>query len=530
MSGPIRAHFVNSFFQKEVIPMEKIFILDTNVLLEYPDIIPNGHEARLEEPTVDLTGAHLVIPYAVIQELAKFKKELDNARGRDSRLLLNRLRDIFEFENPNWDEDAAFALKTTVETQKGKLSILPIDNTLAKTHKFKPKETDMDGQIILTTLLAMDLQLGNKVILLTNDNDMAILASGLGVRTRRFKYRLPDPYTGRRDLTVPAELFESFIDFGIIHLEDWNKAMPSQPPLVANEFIVMQADSIYAEGLGPFDHIGCFKADLEAIIPLSLYKKLPIQPRTPGQAMYIEALCDPNIDTVIATGPAGTGKTFIATIYALEACRKGEFIGASIVPCHIKDDGVGTLPGYLDEKLDPNIKPLKNALRNYLLETDPTFSKKLKKIKKFGAVNKLPKEHQGDRADEQIVSIRKSLDDQVNLLWENWFGDPVPMAYAKGRDFSYELAIFDEFQDHNHVQADTLIKRIGEHGKAIITGDVWQVHTPYLTPENNGITYAADLLYGFPEVARISFLENEVERHPLVKKIAQRQQSRGKQR
>ncbi len=114
------------------------------------------------------------------------------------------------------------------------------------------------------------------------------------------------------------------------------------------------------------------------------------------------------------------------------------------------------------------------------------------------------------------------VNDRVENVWKNWF-DSVPIEHARGRDFSYELAIYDEFQDQNRSQADTLIKRIGTEGKIIITGDVRQIHAPYLDENNNGLTYASDLLLNNPMVAQMHFNEDEVVRHPLVRMIAERQ-------
>ena len=113
----------------------------------------------------------------------------------------------------------------------------------------------------------------------------------------------------------------------------------------------------------------------------------------------------------------------------------------------------------------------------------------------------------------------------MNMIWENWF-DNVPIEHARGRDFAHEIAFYDEFQDQNRSQADTLTKRIGEAGKMIITGDIEQVHAAYLDKDNNGLVFARNELIDSPLVAQISFTENEVVRHPLVKMIAERQKNK----
>ncbi len=101
----------------------------------------------------------------------------------------------------------------------------------------------------------------------------------------------------------------------------------------------------------------------------------------------------------------------------------------------------------------------------------------------------------------------------------------IPIENARGLDFTKELAIYDEFQDQNPAQADTLIKRLGQDGKIVLTGDLEQIHAPYLDAFNNGLTYASQLLYNNPMVARVHFTEDEVIRHPLVRMIAERQKA-----
>ena len=124
----------------------------------------------------------------------------------------------------------------------------------------------------------------------------------------------------------------------------------------------------------------------------------------------------------------------------------------------------------------------------------------------------------GDDEDE----YEHPIDAKVNAIWAKYFRN-IPVESARGLDFSAELILYDEFQDQSPSQADMLVKRIGEWGKVVITGDIKQIHAPYVDEYNNGITYATSLLYDFPMVARVSLLKDEVERHALVKVIAERQ-------
>lgn len=544
-----------------------IFVLDTNVIIDYVDIIPGEDGKPPIEPTIDLSNAHIVIPSVVIRELSSFKNE-KSERGKAARTALRRLRVLAEQNFCTMKE--SYLLDAEIEPisffegddcvsknalyeaffSEQLISILPVHKNFRKSLPYHPSDSDMDGQIILTALTVGMLQhempidgtakpdavsetYFNDVILVTNDNGLAIRARERGIRTERYGYQYPEPYTGRRDVFVPKEIFEEFYTSGELQLDFWEEHMPLERKLVANEFIVMHlSDDERLCGYDPemdpyFSNIGRYEAREEAIVGLKYVKSFPCGLKNAGQAIYAEALMDPNIAAVVCTGPAGSGKTYMATVYGLEACRNGDFIGVTVVPCdsHSK---IGALPGDLDEKMDPEVQPLKNALRNYLLNEDAKLRRELENLRKFGtgAAGKKKAKSQGcDNDAPEKRSIKAKLTDRVDLIWDNWFSN-IPIENARGRDFSFELAIYDEFQDQNISQADTLIKRLGTDGKIIISGDIDQIHAPYIDPSSSGLTYASKILMDNPLVAQVCFTEDEVIRHPLVKIIAKRQKSK----
>lgn len=530
----------------------KIYVIDTNVLVDYPDIIPYDNSARPEQPTVEVETAHLIIPSAVIRENSSFKKE-HTERGYTSRAFLKNERNEVE-KNPVPSMEEVYNLDSGATIKVGgkdtPVSLLPVHKSFKRCLPFAPSDTDMDGQIILTALTAMALEKklpidgsadvkvmmalcgeDSEVTLLTNDNGLAIRAWQRGIRTSRYGYKYPEPYTGRRDIVVTKELFHEFYNTGRLERELFEAMFPFERKLVANEFIIMRLEDRddypkdFNFGFDPyFSHIGRYDCDEDAIVHLKHAQDFPCRIKTDGQAIYAEALMDPNIAAVICTGPAGSGKTYMATAYGYNACKDGAFIGVTAVPCE-SHSKIGALPGDLDEKMDPDLQPLKNALRNYLLNEDKKLSKELETLRKFGATSKVRKELTGEDEDTPTKrSIKEKLKDRVDLIWKNWFSS-VPIENARGRDFAYELAIYDEFQDQNASQADTLIKRIGLDGKIILTGDIHQIHAPYLDETNNGLVYASRMLYDHPMVAQVCFTEAEVVRHPLVKLIAERQKA-----
>ena len=529
-----------------MVTKQPTYVLDTNVIVDYVDIIPGEDGVLPAEPTVDLSEAHIVIPTIVIRELSSFKREKTD-RGAAARTALRRIRTLVEGSVCTMGE--IYNLKAPVTTNVGsqKISILPVHQDFCKCLSFHPSDEDADGQIILTTLATAFILNGlridgtelkgianntplNVVTLITNDDGLAVRARERGIYTERYGYKYPEPYTGRRDLEVPAELFQMFYDERRIERTEFESLMPGEPELVANEFVVMHVKDPcdYPHDYDPandpyFLYIGRYDKVEDAILPLKYITSFPGQLEKAGQAIYAEALLDPKFAAVVCTGPAGSGKTYMATVYGYNACKNGDFIGVTAVPCE-SNSKIGALPGGLNEKMDPDLQPLKNALRNYLINEDSKFRKELEVMRKFGLDKKCRKNHITESEDEAADkrSIKTKLEDRVNLIWNNWFSC-VPIDKARGRDFACELAIYDEFQDQNISQADTLIKRIGMNGKIILTGDIYQIHAPYLDENNNGLVYAARLLYDNPMVAQTCFTEEEVVRHPLVQEIAKRQ-------
>lgn len=525
-------------------PSQRIFILDTNVIIDYIEILPNGDDTYPEGATVDLRNAHLVVPAVVVDELDKFKKEPHSARGEAAREASRRLRKLSEKRDDKllreqkliWrqamTEIYILSQEAAIEVRGGSqlFSKLPVDPSSLPELKFKPAAGDIDGQIILTAIAAQVNDVAAEVTILTNDNNLASRASDCGIRTSRYGHKLPEPYTGRRYVIVPNDLFLHFISSGSpnlgedLTLEEWQEFMPKEPPLIANEFIFMKPAepdklNINLEDVDrDYSHIGRYDKRRQTIVPLRHLREYGdiITPQNAGQACCIDAILEPasEISTVIIAGPAGTGKTFIATTLGLQLVKEGVYSDLAVIPCDVEDN-IGYLPGGLDEKMDLLVGPIKNALRNFFLKQD----RKGRRIKNRPKQNTENSENQ-DNENESVKnrSIKTRLTDKINLAWKNWFRN-IPVAHARGLDFLNEFVIYDEFQDFNRKQATTLILRLGEDSKMVIAGSYEQIHAPYLDPNNNGLTYAQRLMYDEELVAYICLTEEEVRRSAFVSMI-----------
>lgn len=183
-----------------------------------------------------------------------------------------------------------------------------------------------------------------------------------------------------------------------------------------------------------------------------------------------------NNDLIFAIGPAGTGKTFLAVAMALDALKRNE-VGRIILtrPAVEAGESLGFLPGDLNEKLDPYLRPLMDALQFML------SSEKLKSLR-----------------DRNIIEIN-------------------PLAYMRGRTLNNAFIILDEAQNATASQMKMFLTRLGFKSKAIVTGDVTQIDLP--NKSNSGLLKIRDILTGIKGIDFIKFDKKDVVRHKLVAAI-----------
>lgn len=200
----------------------------------------------------------------------------------------------------------------------------------------------------------------------------------------------------------------------------------------------------------------------------------PIAARGKAQKAMVAAY-DKN-DLIFATGPAGTGKTYIAIALAVKALKNREIKRIILTrPAVEAGERLGFLPGDLKEKLDPYLQPLYDALEDMIPP---------KKLQDFIA--------------DGIVQI-------------------APLAYMRGRTLSSAVAILDEAQNTNLGQLKMFLTRMGQGSKFIVTGDCSQVDLP--RKEDSGLLRGMDILKDISGIADIRFTNADIVRHPLVSKI-----------
>ena len=207
-----------------------------------------------------------------------------------------------------------------------------------------------------------------------------------------------------------------------------------------------------------------------------------IYPKTIGQRHLFKCMC--NSEIVFATGVAGTGKTYLAVVYAADLLKKGEIRKIILTrPAVEAGENLGFLPGDLKEKVDPYLRPLYDALYDTLGQ------------------------------------------EQVEKLLEKEVIEIAPLAYMRGRTLDDAVIILDEAQNTTPAQMKMFLTRLGFQSRMIITGDVTQVDLP--KSQRSGLMDAVGLLKGIEEIGVLQLSSDDVVRHPLVQKIIDRYGEKG---
>lgn len=201
---------------------------------------------------------------------------------------------------------------------------------------------------------------------------------------------------------------------------------------------------------------------------------IPIKPRSQNQVQMVKEFL--RNDLLFATGPAGTGKTYLAVALAVRALKTG--MVRRIILCRPAVEAgekIGFLPGDMKEKLDPYMQALYDALNDMI-----------------------PQRRLEDMIEERIVQI-------------------APLAFMRGRTLSDAAVILDEAQNATVAQLKMFLTRMGENSKFIVTGDQTQIDIP--NKKDSGLAHALNILKGIKEISFVTFSGDDVVRHRVVKKI-----------
>jgi PhoH-like ATPase len=461
----------------------KHFVIDTNVLLHDP-----GALFVFEEHEV-------IIPLTVIEELDRFKRD-DGDRGRNARQCirhLDRLREIGRLvDGVRWGEACDIEDKLRPGPSDAKTGSVRIDVS-EFSREGVLREDKPDNRIIA---IASGLQrklsgTGEEVIFVSKDLNARIKADAIGLKTEDFENKKVDTeqlYSGFMSLEVEGELIDELYRDRLLPVDRIADLLtfPSIDgssfvrPLYANQFVQLRDRE-------DENHTGLARrlADTDHLIPVTGPRKptFGILPRNVQQTMALDLLLDEEIRMVTLMGGAGTGKTLLAVAAGMAKTFNEERYDKMLVARPIMPLGrdIGYLPGTKDDKLSAWMQPIFDNV-SYLLSTRGS-----------------PMQHADSKSTEQRIA---SLMDSGKLVLE-------PLTYIRGRSIPHQFMIVDEAQNLTPHEIKTIISRIGEGTKVILTGDIEQIDNPYLDAALNGLSYAVERMKGLRIVGHVTLNKSE---------------------
>ena len=425
---------------------KKIFVLDTSVILHDHNVLDCFEENDI------------AIPITVLEELDNFKRGNDtkNYEARKFIRILDRLSNAYTLQDwiPINGED------------KGKFKII-LENDTNEADAVKIFGNKNDHHILNAALSLKITAKDSKVILVSKDINLRLKAKALNITAEDFETGKIDRdstlYTGKQLVeNIESEYINKLYKQG--NISDTNVI---KDKLTANGFYIMKnGKSSVLSYYNPLDDC------LERVEKQYVYG---IKPRNAEQTFALHALLNPDIKLVTLQGVAGTGKTLLALASALEQHNLYHQIvlARPIVPLSNKD--IGYLPGNADEKINPYMQPLFDNLK-FIKNQFGQNEKKYRKIEEM--------------EDEGKLNISA-------------------LAFIRGRSLSNVIFIVDEAQNLTPHEVKTIITRAGENTKIIFTGDVFQIDTPYLDEQSNGLSYLIDRLKGNELFAHITLEKGE---------------------
>jgi len=408
---------------------KKMFVLDTSVIL-------------YDHSAVEHFGPHdVAIPITVLEELDNFKKgnDIKNFEAREFIRFIDNL-------------SAQHKLQDWIPLNgegKGRFKvIMNYDSTVDSEKVFN--EAKADHKILNAALKLQQENPKHQVVMVTKDINLRLKARSLSLISEDYEtgkiQNVSTLYTGIDELqNVTPEVIDELYEKGFCNSD---KVLENAPR--DNHYFILRSatNSILA-------YYNPDQKKIERVDKLSAYG---IKPRNAEQTFAMHAVMNPNVKLVTIQGIAGSGKTLLALAGALEQRRNfwQIYLARPIVPLSNKD--IGYLPGDIKSKLNPYMEPLFDNLKFI--------------------------QNQFSESSKEAGKIKEMLEQEKLMI--------VPLAYIRGRSISNVCFIVDEAQNLTPHEVKTIISRAGENTKIIFTGDIYQIDTPYLDSQSNGLSFLID--------------------------------------
>jgi len=413
------------------------FVLDTNVLLHDPRSL-----FVFDEHTV-------VIPIVAIEEIDSFKKNLDGV-GANARQVSRYLDDL----------RTQGSLKEGIKLESG--GTVRIDLC---------EDVDLSRPVddrILQVVHRLSEE-GN-VVLVSRDTNMRIKCDARGIEAQDYQHDKvlepsDDQYTGMVDLRTTSTLIDDLYADGSVPV-----SYLDAEGLHTNANLILRCGkkSALARVTPDGKHVRIIRRQKDGV--------WGILPRNKEQQFALSMLLDPDLDLVTLAGPAGTGKTLLAIACGLaQAVDKKDYRKLLVArPIFPMGRDIGYLPGDLDAKLGPWMKPIFDNLELLVEGSD---------------------EHGGGANYEYLF-------DSGKIAVE-------PLTYIRGRSIPNQYMIIDEAQNLTRHEIKTILTRAGEGTKIILTGDPAQIDNPYIDHRSNGLTFAIERFKDSPLAGHVTLVKGE---------------------
>ena len=428
----------------------KHFVLDTNVLIHDPRAI------------FQFADNEVVIPIFVIEEIDNFKKEASE-RGRNAREMARQL-DSLRADGARLSDGAPLP-------NGGRLRVASAARSVPTTLR----ESQIADHLIL--MVALDVRDANKndpTIFVTKDVNLRIRADSLGLTAVDFegeRIDIDELYTGMIELPVTAADVDTFFAQNTLPLTEAN--------LKANEYVLLRdRENPSHSALGRFDAAG------KKLVPLRKLRDgvWGIRPRNKEQHCALDLLLCDDVKLVTLVGKAGTGKTMLAIAAGLQKVVEEQLYSKMLVSRPIFPLGrdVGYLPGDIQEKLNPWMQPIYDNVE-FLMGLSKT-------------------ERKSGRSYQELIDMG--------------YIEIEPLTYIRGRSIPNQFIIIDEAQNLTPHEVKTIITRVGEATKVVLTGDPYQIDNPYVDATSNGLTTVVEKFKGEPVAGHVTLSKGE--RSPLA--------------
>ncbi len=426
---------------------EKIFVLDTSVILYDHNAFENFQEHDV------------ALPIQVLEELDNMKSGNDT-RNFEARSFIRLMDHLSRHSLLNeW-----VPLKGK---EKGSFKVV-MDNVPAPADAEKVFGSDKIDHRILNAALGLQEEYPEKkIILVSKDVCLRLKAKALNLNAEDYETgkvkNLEELYTGKTVLNHVSDKLISQLN--------------KQGTLSAETFTVKHNTNNHFYSLNGKKSSACgfYNNQTGQLEKITEQPAFNIHPKNLEQAFAIHALLHPDIKLVTLQGNAGTGKTLLALASALEQRKyyRQIYVTRPIVPLSNKD--IGFLPGDIKSKIDPYMAPIWDNL-------------------------KFIKDQFGDDEKMQAKIDELVTNDKISIA---------PLAFIRGRTLTKIFFIVDEAQNLTPHEIKTIISRAGENSKFVFTGDIYQIDTPYLDAESNGLSYLIDKAKGHPLYAHITLQKGE---------------------